>query len=118
MFRATKCLDADIAAYFTTMRSKLDQGINSITCELPRLKSQYQVRDYRQNPKRVQVDTKKTPKKPYIAALFYKIILAEPESTDFPSKEALVAGIDERVPITKRRTESLVPFRQGADDRA
>jgi Bacterial regulatory proteins, tetR family len=36
----------------------------------------------------------------------------------FPSKEALVAGIDERVPITKRRIESLVPFRQGADDRA
>jgi AcrR family transcriptional regulator len=36
----------------------------------------------------------------------------------FPSKEALVAGIDECVPIAKRRTESLVPFRQRADDRA
>src|ERR1700691_1918075 len=50
------------------MRSKLVQGIKSITCEkrvrpeymtVPRLKSQNRVRTYRQNPNRVQVDTKK-----------------------------------------------------------
>src|SRR5580658_3533914 len=50
------------------LQSKLVQGIKSITCEkrvrpeymtVPRLKSQNRVRTYRQNPNRVQVDTKK-----------------------------------------------------------
>src|ERR1700681_3555941 len=74
------------------MRSKLVQGTKSITCEkrvrpeymtVPRLKSQNRVRNYRQNPKPCSSrHQKKHPRNPYIAALFYKITLAEPDSTD------------------------------------
>ena len=73
------------------MRSKLVQGINSITCEkrvrpeymtVPRLKSPNRVRNYRQNPKPCSSrHQKKHPRNPYIAALFCKITLAEPDST-------------------------------------
>src|ERR1700692_823744 len=78
--------------YFTTMRSKLVQGTKSITCEkmvrpeymtVPRLKSQNRVRNDRKNPKPCSSrHQKKHPRNPYIAALFYKITLAEPDSTD------------------------------------
>src|SRR5450755_2578009 len=73
------------------MRSKVVQGINSITCEkrvrpeymtVPRLKSPNRVRNYRQNPKRCSSrHQKKHQRNPYIAALFCKITLAEPDST-------------------------------------
>ena len=78
--------------YFTTMRSKLVQGTKSITCEkrvrpeymtVPRLKSQNRVRNYRQNLKPCSSrHQKKHPRNPYVAALFYKITLVEPDSTD------------------------------------
>src|SRR5450631_2927698 len=78
------------------MRSKLVQGIKSITCEkrvrpeymtVPRLKSQNRVRNYRQNPKPCSSrHQKKHPRNPYIAALFYKLTLAEPDSTGTSSK--------------------------------
>jgi hypothetical protein len=49
---------------------------------VPRLKSQNRVRNYRQNPKPCSSrHQKKHPRNPYIAALFYKITLAEPDST-------------------------------------
>src|SRR4029077_13679883 len=77
--------------YFTTMRSKLVQGTKSITCEkrvrpeymtVPRLKSQNRVRRYRQNLKPCSSrHQKKHPRNPYVAALFYKITLGEPDST-------------------------------------
>src|ERR1700693_5835913 len=74
------------------MRSKLVQGTKSITCEkrvrpeymtVPRLKSQNRVRNYRQNFKPCSSrHQKKHPRNPYVAALFYKITLVEPDSTD------------------------------------
>src|ERR1700686_2939754 len=90
------------------MRSKLVQGTKSITCEkrvrpeymtVPRLRSQNRVRNYRQNPKPCSSrHQKKHPRNPYIAALFYKITLAEPDSTvvdryiQFPIAAAEPAG--------------------------
>src|ERR1700674_4410576 len=75
------------------MRSKLVQGTKSITCEkrvrpeymtVPRLKSQNRVRKYRQNLKPCSSrHQKKHQRNPYVAALFYKITLAEPDSTVF-----------------------------------
>src|ERR1700681_5111773 len=77
--------------YFTTMRAKLVQGTKSITWEkrvrpeymtVPRLKSQNRVRKYRQNLKPCSSrHQKKHQRNPYVAALFYKITLAEPDST-------------------------------------
>jgi hypothetical protein len=49
---------------------------------VPGLKSQNRVRNYRQNPKPCSSrHQNKHPTNPYIAALFYKITLAEPDST-------------------------------------
>src|ERR1017187_8762589 len=85
------------------MRSKLVQGIKSITCEkrvrpeymtVPRLKSRNRVRTYRQNPKPCSSrHQKKHPRNPYVAALSCKITLIEPDSTDFIRDIAPVAGI-------------------------
>src|SRR3979490_2895443 len=92
MFRATKCSNANIAAILHNNAIKTRPGTKSITCEkrvrpeymtVPRLKSQNRVRNYRQNPKPCSSrHQKKHPRNPYIAALFYKITLAEPDSTD------------------------------------
>jgi alpha-ketoglutaric semialdehyde dehydrogenase len=50
---------------------------------VPRLKSQNRVRKYRQNLKPCSSrHQKKHQRNPYVAALFYKITLAEPDSTD------------------------------------
>src|ERR1700730_18263847 len=95
------------------MRSKLVRGTKSITCEkrvrpeymtVPRLKSQNRVRNYRQNPKPCSSrHQKKHERNPYVAALFYKITLAEPDSTDAGYKvtEGAIwyAGSRERVRI-------------------
>src|SRR5450755_3972887 len=84
------------------MRSKVVQGINTSTCEkrvrpeymtVPRLKSPNRVRNYRQNPKRCSSrHQKKHQRNPYIAALFCKITLAEPDST--ASHYQITAGFE------------------------
>src|ERR1700675_2982785 len=77
--------------YFTTMRSKLVQGTKSITCEnrvrpeymaVPRLKKPKSGKKLPPKPKPCSSrHQKKRPRNPYVAALFYKITLAEPDSS-------------------------------------
>src|SRR6202795_194201 len=78
--------------YFTTMRSKLVQGTKSITCEnrvrpeymaVPRLKKPKSGKKLPPKPKPCSSrHQKKRPRNPYVAALFYKITLAEPDSSE------------------------------------